>query len=81
VLDAVNRTNAGYPFANLMVDTVSGSNVLLTEAHVFVESHRVEAARLREVLELSLELAEFALPPFALSSRNTRHPRGLTPVG
>ena len=64
VLDAVNRINAGYPFANLMVDTVSGSNALLTEAHLFVVDHGLEAALLREVLELSLELAEFALPAF-----------------
>jgi hypothetical protein len=64
LLDLSNRINVAFPYGNFVIDTISESYAVMAETQLFLANDALNPALFEQVLEISMEMAEFYQPAF-----------------
>ena len=64
LLDLMNRINVAFPYGNFVMDTISPSYAVMAETQLFFPSDALNQPLFEQVLDTSMEMAEFYQPAF-----------------
>ncbi|MFN8534837.1 MAG: YbjN domain-containing protein [Dehalococcoidia bacterium] len=64
LLDLMNRINVAFPYGNFVMDTITETWAIMSETQLYLPSDSLQSALFEQVLDTSMEMAEFYLPAF-----------------